>query len=72
MKNIVAAFAALLAFTGLAYAEAPVSPSDRVVLPADVVPERYDIKVTPNAQSLTFAGERRSPSVCKRRLTASF
>jgi aminopeptidase N len=57
MKNIVAAFAALLALTGLAYAEAPVSPSDRVVLPADVVPERYDIKVTPNAQSLTFAGE---------------
>jgi aminopeptidase N len=57
MKNIIAAFAVLLAFAGLGYAEAPVSPSDRVVLPAEVVPERYDIKVRPNAQALTFAGE---------------
>ena len=57
MKNIVAAFSVLLAFPGPAYAEAFAPPPDKVVLPADAFPERYDIKLTPNAQTLTFAGE---------------
>jgi aminopeptidase N len=57
MKIIVAVFAALLAVLGLARAETPASPSDRIVLSDEVVPERYDIKVTPNAQALTFTGD---------------
>src|SRR5262245_5283 len=29
---------------------------NRIVLPIDVVPERYDIRVIPDAQALTFTG----------------
>jgi aminopeptidase N len=57
MNIIVAAFAVLLAVAGLARAEAPASPSYRIMLPDEVVPERYDIRVTPNAETLTFTGK---------------
>jgi aminopeptidase N len=57
MNIIVAAFAVLLAVAGLARAEAPASPSYRIMLPDEVVPERYAIRVTPNAETLTFTGK---------------
>src|SRR5271163_3637792 len=40
----------------LAWSAAPAFAQDRVVLPADVVPEHYDIAVVPHAAQLTFDG----------------
>ncbi|HTW35465.1 MAG TPA: M1 family metallopeptidase [Rhizomicrobium sp.] len=40
----------------LAWSAAPAFAQDRIVLPADVVPEHYDIAVVPHAADLTFDG----------------
>ena len=40
----------------LAWSAAPALAEDRIVLPADVMPEHYDIAVVPDASHLTFAG----------------
>jgi aminopeptidase N len=48
--------AAVLALAGPALAAPAPSPA-RVVLPAAVEPERYDVKVTPDAEKLTFQGQ---------------
>jgi aminopeptidase N len=57
MKILVATFTLLFALATPTCAEAPASQSDRVVLPETVIPERYDIKVTPDARGLVFTGK---------------
>jgi aminopeptidase N len=65
MKFVVAVVAALLAVGApacAAPAKAPPAkaatpaPAAHVALPTDVVPERYDIAISPNARDLSFAG----------------
>jgi aminopeptidase N len=58
--------AALLAAAGLAFAApawgapaAAPSEANRVVLPTVVEPERYDIRIAPDAEHLTFRGQAR-------------
>ena len=53
--TIAIAFGAMLAGSPIVVAQSPV-PSGRDALPANVIPERYDIEVTPNLKELTFAG----------------
>lgn len=36
---------------------APAATGHRIVLPADVVPDHYDIRITPDAAALTFTGK---------------
>ena len=57
MKFLAAAAFAVLATTSPAWA-APAKPAaaERVVLPTDVRPDRYDITVAPDADKLTFDG----------------
>ena len=58
MKFLVGLAAVVLAASTPAFA-APAAQADaarRVVLPDTVRPERYDIRVRPNAQDLTFTG----------------
>lgn len=64
----------LLAAAGLAFAApaqaAPAAPSstavDRVVLPSAVVPERYEIRIAPDAERLAFRGHARIAVIVKR------
>ncbi len=59
MRFLAAAVAVLLAAAAPALADAPApapAKAARVVLPADVRPDRYNIRITPNAQELTFDG----------------
>lgn len=61
MKFLAAVAAALIATATPALAAtttAPAGPAatDRVVLPTDVRPDRYAIRVTPDAEALTFTG----------------
>lgn len=52
--------AASLAFAapawGAAAPKAPAAAADRVVLPAEVAPERYEIRITPDPEKLAFRG----------------
>ena len=57
MDTFARVFALLVVLTLAAQGEPLSSPPNRIVLPADVVPERYDIKVRPNAEALTFTGQ---------------
>jgi aminopeptidase N len=64
MKPLVLALAAALLASPAALAapaKAPVAPAPprRVVLPTDVRPERYEIRIVPDADKLTFRGEAR-------------
>jgi aminopeptidase N len=54
--TVFVALATLFACAVATRAETP-SPPERSQLPAEVIPERYDIEVEPNAQALTFAGK---------------
>lgn len=59
MKFLAAVAAAFLATAVPAIAAAPEpvkASSKRVVLPTDVQPDRYQIRVTPDAENLTFTG----------------
>ncbi|QUD86482.1 M1 family metallopeptidase [Phenylobacterium montanum] len=40
-----------------AAAQAPAAASQRIVLPADVTPDHYDLDITPDASALTFKGK---------------
>jgi aminopeptidase N len=53
---IAIAFGAMLAGCPIVVAQSPV-PLGRDALPTNVIPERYDIEVTPNSKELTFAGK---------------
>jgi aminopeptidase N len=72
MKLIIAVAAALLAVSSAAWA-APMHPKatgeaafpPHVALPINVVPERYDITISPNAEKLTFAGQEKITLVVK-------
>ncbi|RAK58442.1 M1 family peptidase [Phenylobacterium hankyongense] len=72
MKTVTALAAVLLAAGSPVIAapahKAPAKPAAvaRVVLPTAVAPERYDIRVTPDAQKLTFQGQARIAVVVKR------
>ena len=57
MNTIARVFALLVVLTLAAQGEPLSSPPNRIVLPADVVPERYDIRVIPDAEALTFTGQ---------------
>ncbi len=62
MKFLAAVAAVLLATAAPAFAgAAPAKPvaSTRIVLPTDVRPDRYDIRVAPDAAKLTFTGQAR-------------
>jgi len=58
MKLIPLLAAASLTFAVPAWAAPPSAPraSERVVLPTDVAPERYEIRITPDAEHLAFQG----------------
>lgn len=59
MKFLAAVAALLLATAGPALAAAPTAKpaaAKRIVLPTDVRPDRYDIRVKPDAAALTFTG----------------
>jgi aminopeptidase N len=60
--------AASLAFAAPALAAPAASPAAtaRVVLPSDVAPERYEIRIAPDAEHLTFTGHARIAVVVKR------
>ena len=59
MKFLAALATALIALSSPAFAAATAKPAlkaQRVVLPTNVRPDRYDIHVKPNADQLTFSG----------------
>ncbi|MDB5468063.1 MAG: pepN, partial [Phenylobacterium sp.] len=72
MKTAAALAAVLLAAGSPVVAapahKAPAKPAAaaRVVLPTAVAPERYEIRVTPDAQKLTFTGQEKIAVVVKR------
>ena len=57
MKLVIALVAASLSLASQCLA-APAKPS-RIVLPSTVAPERYELRVTPNAQALSFDAQER-------------
>src|SRR5689334_3275658 len=60
MKFLAAVAAVILATAAPSLAAAaPAKPlsSKRIVLPADVRPDRYDITIRPDAEKLTFTGQ---------------
>ncbi|MDB5445989.1 MAG: aminopeptidase [Phenylobacterium sp.] len=61
MKLAARLAAAVLAFAApaLAATPAPAAPAERIVLPSDVRPERYEIRVRPDAAHLSFTGHAR-------------
>jgi aminopeptidase N len=61
LRIIAALFSLAVCFTPLAAqaqtrGEMAAPAGHRIVLPADVTPDHYDIAITPNAQQLTFTG----------------